>query len=67
MSFELNASGLSYSEAVSKIAGWVLMNSNVQPNAQQIKILNALRLARRVQLRSVEFRELNDSRRCSPL
>ena len=62
MSFELDAKRLELlKEAVPRISRVaVLMNPDFQPHAQQMKVLNASAGALRVDLRSVEFRELND-------
>jgi putative ABC transport system substrate-binding protein len=62
ISFELDAKRLELlKEAVPKISRVaVLMNPDFQPHAQEMKVLKVFAQALRVELRSVEFHELND-------
>ena len=62
MAFELDAKRLELlKEAVPKISRVaVLMNPEFQPHAEQMKVLNASAPALRVEVRPVEFHELND-------
>jgi putative ABC transport system substrate-binding protein len=65
IAFELDAKRLELlKEAVPKVSRVaVLMNPELQPHAQQMKVLNASAPGLRVEIRSVEFHEFNDLER----